>query len=119
MRILYKFVVVAFCALAVGPFLWHFSSSLKDAAEVTQVPPTFLPARPTLENYVVLFEQRPFLRYCLNSFIISSLASLLCVAAGSLAAYRLARAGEHTRGIVSAALLGLAFFPTIVTLFPL
>src|SRR6185436_11691322 len=111
MKILPKFVVVVFCTLAVGPFLWHLASSLKDAAEVTQVPPTFLPARPTLENYMTLFEQRPFLRYCLNSFIIASLASLLCVAAASLTACRLARAGERTRTIVPALLLGLAFFP--------
>jgi len=119
MKILYKFAVVAFCALAVGPFVWHAASSLKDAAEVTQVPPTFLPARPTFENYIALFEQRPFLRYCLNSFIIASLASLLCVAAASLTAYRLARASERIRTIVPAVLLGLAFFPPIVSLFPL
>src|SRR5206468_10642389 len=97
MKILAKFVVVVFCALAAGPFLWHLVSSLKDAAEVTRIPPTFLPARPTLENYYGLFEQRPFLRYCLNSFIIASLASILCVACGSLSAYRLARGGARVR----------------------
>jgi multiple sugar transport system permease protein len=119
MKILSKLVVVVFCALALAPVLWHAASSLKDAAEVTQVPPTFLPVRPTLENYDVLFQQRPFLRYCLNSFVIASLASVLCVASASLAAYRLARAGERARTAVSSVLLGLAFFPTIVFLLPL
>jgi multiple sugar transport system permease protein len=119
MKTFSKFVLAVFCALAVAPFLWHVASSLKDSAEVTQVPPTFLPARPTLDNYFALFQQRPFLRYCLNSLIIASLASLLCVASAALAAYRLARAGERTRTIVPALLLGLAFFPPIVNLFPL
>jgi trehalose/maltose transport system permease protein len=119
MKILPKFVVVVFCTLAVGPFLWHLVSSFKDAAEVTQVPPTFLPARPTLENYHGLFERRPFLRYCLNSFIIAALASVLCIASASLAAYRLARAEPRVRETFTSVLLGLAFFPPIVFLFPL
>jgi multiple sugar transport system permease protein len=94
-------------------------SSLKDAGEVTNIPPTILPARPTLENYFVLFEQRPFLRYCLNSFVIASLSSLLCVASAAPAAYRLARSTRRARVLVSSALLGLAFVPPIVFVFPL
>jgi trehalose/maltose transport system permease protein len=92
---------------------------LKDGAEVTQIPPTILPARPTLENYFELFEHRPFLRYWLNSFMIASLASLLCVASAAPAAHRLARSSPRTRGVASAALLGLAFVPPIVFVFPL
>src|SRR5262245_57140702 len=119
MKILSKFIVVAFCALAAGPFLWHLVSSLKDATEIAQIPPVFFPTRPTLENYFDLFRQRPFFRYCFNSFLIASLSSFVCVASASLAAYRLARIGAHVRHAASAALLGLAFFPPIVFLFPL
>jgi multiple sugar transport system permease protein len=119
MRNLAKFVVVAFCLIAAAPFLWHVVSSLKDAAEVTKIPPTILPARPTLENYFDLFQQRPFLRYWLNSFVIASLSSLLCVAAAAPAAYQLARSGLRARTLVSSALLGLAFVPPIVYVFPL
>jgi len=114
-----KFIVIAFCLFAAGPFLWHVVSSLKDPAEVVQIPPTLLPVRPTLENYFELIERRPFLAYCLNSFIIASLSSFLCVASASLAAYRLARSRGRARVAVSSVLLGLAFFPPIVFLFPL
>jgi multiple sugar transport system permease protein len=72
MKILSRFVVIIFCALAAGPILWHLASSLKNAAEVTQIPPAFFPSRPTLENYFELFVRRPFLTYCLNSFIIAA-----------------------------------------------
>jgi len=119
MRNLSRLVVIIFCALAAGPILWHLASSLKDAAEVTQIPPAFLPSRPTLENYFDLFVRRPFLTYCLNSFIIASLSSLLCVAAASPAAWWLARSGRRSRAAVSGMLLGLAFFPPIVFVFPL
>src|SRR5437764_1383561 len=119
MKTLPKLVGVVFCALALAPFLWHFASSLKDPAEVTRIPPTVFPHHPTLENYVDLFEQRPFIRYCLNSLIIASLSSLLCVASAALAAYSVSRSGTRVRAGFSAVLLGLAFFPPIVFLFPL
>ena len=119
MRNLSRLVVIIFCALAAGPFLWHVMSSLKDAAEVTQIPPALFPSRPTLENYFELFVRRPFLTYCLNSFIIASLSSLLCVAAASPAGWWLARSGARSRAAVSSVLLGLAFFPPIVFVFPL
>ena len=119
MRKFSKLVVIVFCAVAAGPFLWHLVSSLKDPAEVTQIPPTLLPTRPTVDNYLGLFRQRPFLTYCINSFLIASLSSVLCVVSASLAAYPLARGGGRMRAAVSSALLGLAFFPPIVFLFPL
>ena len=119
MKNLAKIVVIAFCLVAAAPFLWHVVSSLKDSDEVTKIPPTILPARPTLENYFDLFQQRPFLRYSFNSFIIASLSSLLCVASAAPAAYRLARSGTRPRILVSSVLLGLAFVPPIVLVFPL
>src|SRR5262245_13207707 len=119
MKILSKTIALVFCALAAGPFVWHLLSSLKDPIEIARIPPSIVMFRPTLENYLNLFEHRPFLRYCMNSFIIASLSSLLCVASASPAAYRLARMGEKTRASVSSLLLVLAFFPPIVFLFPL
>src|SRR5262249_37518721 len=118
MRNFCKLVVIVFCAVAAGPFLWHLVSSLKDPAEATQIPPTLLPVRPTLENYFGLFRQRPFLTYWINSFTIASLSSLLCVVSASLAAYPLGRSRGRARAFVSSVLLGLAFFPPIVFLFP-
>src|SRR6476646_5348898 len=108
MKILSKIFVLVFCALAAGPFVLHLLSSLKDPIEIGRIPPTIFISRPTLENYFSLFEQRPFLRYCMNSFVIASLSSLLCVASASPAAYRLARLGEKTRVGVSSLLLVLA-----------
>jgi trehalose/maltose transport system permease protein len=119
MRNFPKILVVAFCLFAALPFLWHVSSSFKDGDEVTKIPPTILPTRPTFENYFELFEHRPFLKYWLNSFVIASLSSLLCVASAAPAAYQLARSGVRARVLVSSALLGLAFVPPIVFVLPL
>jgi trehalose/maltose transport system permease protein len=112
-------LVVAFCGLAVTPLFWHLLSSLKDSAEIAMIPPTLIPARPTLANYAELFRRRPFPTYLLNSMVIAALSSLICVGAASLAAYRLARAESRFRSIASTVLLALAFFPSIVFLLPL
>ena len=93
-------------------------SSLKNAAELAQIPPTFLPSHITLENYSELFARRPFAVYYLNSVVVASLASLLCIVCASLMAYRLARAPRPFRAAVSYILLVLAFFPPIVLVFP-
>ena len=83
------------------------------------MPPTFLPADPTLDNYNELFERRPFARYYQNSFVISALASLLCVASASMSAFVLTRSEARLRSGVTSGLLVIAFFPPIVFLFPL
>jgi ABC-type glycerol-3-phosphate transport system permease component len=112
-------VVVTFCALAVAPLLWHGISSLKTGAELTRIPPDILPEAPTLANYHELFARRPFSAYFLNSFVIASLATVICLTAGSLAAYRLIHLPPRVGSALAGGLLLLSFFPPIVFLFPI
>jgi multiple sugar transport system permease protein len=113
-----RIFLVFLCVFAATPLVWYGLSSLKSSAELAQIPPTFLPSEVTLDNYSELFLRRPFAVYYLNSIVVASLASLLCVLCASLMAYRLARAPRHFRATVSYILLVLAFFPPIVLLFP-
>jgi len=112
-------VVAVFCVVAIAPLVWHGLSSLKTASEVSRIPPTIVPESPTLSNYEELFVRRPFGLYFLNSIVIASLATLLCLAVGSLAAYWLIRLPSRLRTILASGLLVLGFFPPIVFLFPL
>jgi multiple sugar transport system permease protein len=112
-------IVVTFCLMAVTPLAWHALSSLKSPSELTRIPPGILPDSPKLANYVDLFARRPFGAYFLNSAVIASLATLLCLFAGSLAAYRLVHLSRRASSALASALLVLAFFPPIVFLFPL
>ena len=118
MRVFSSILLAVFCVLAVAPLAWHGISSLKTPNELTSVPPTLLPHRPTIANYEELFSRRPFGRYYANSFLIASLSSLLCLAAASLTAYALARTGPKLRRYATSSLLTVAFFPPIVLLFP-
>ncbi len=106
------------CAVAAAPLAWYGLSSVKSAAELSQIPSTLIPSSITLENYTSLFVKRPFATYYLNSIVVASLAALLCVVSASLAAYRLARAPRRFKLAVSCVLLAMAFFPPIVLVLP-
>ncbi|MFC7876680.1 carbohydrate ABC transporter permease [Isoptericola sp. NPDC057391] len=75
--------------LTVFPLLWMVAGSFKTAAEVNSA--ALLPADPTLENYRYVFTQVPFLRYMLNSLVVSATVTVLALWFHSMAAYALAR----------------------------
>lgn len=79
MKILPKFFLLLACVIAAGPLVWHVISSVKTSEELNVIPPTILPNEVSFSNYMELFERRPFLSYYRNSFIISALASMICV----------------------------------------
>ncbi len=108
----------AVCVLTVAPLVWYGLSSVKSSSELSRIPATLIPSSVTLENYKSLFVQRPFAGYFLNSLVVASLASMLCIACASLAAYRLARMARHIKLAVSYSLLAMAFFPPIVLVLP-
>jgi multiple sugar transport system permease protein len=112
-------IVSVFCLLAVAPLIWHGVSSVKTPEALTRIPPEILPDSLTLANYTDLFARRPFAAYFVNSFVVASLATLLCLSAGATAAYRLVHLSRRVSSTLAGGLLVLSFFPPIVFLFPL
>ena len=49
------------------PFLYMILSSFKFNQEIIRLPPTFLPAAPTLSNYQLVLNENHFARFFLNS----------------------------------------------------
>lgn len=108
-------LVVLWC---LAPFLWQIITSLKTNAEISALPVSYIPHHAGLQHYDALFVRKPFARYLLNSFVISSASTMLCVGISALAAYAVARL--HIRGsrIMLAALVVISLFPTIIFFFP-
>ena len=71
---------------AILVFLWMLSLSLKNETDNMAFPPVFIPAPPTLANFIDVFEKNDFLTYTLNSVLVSfgatGAALLLGVPAG-------------------------------------
>ena len=72
------------------PFLWTLSTSLKPKAMILQVPPTFLPWPPTLENYANVFSSG-FLRYLMNSSIVAVCTVIVVVTVSIHTGYAVSR----------------------------
>jgi multiple sugar transport system permease protein len=59
------------------PFIWMFSTAFKPEVEVLIWPPKLIPQHPTFLNFVDLFKQAPFLRFFLNSVLISIVSTVV------------------------------------------
>src|SRR4029079_16979033 len=90
------------------PAVWILLTSLKTETELPQAPITYLPAPPTLDNYVTAFTAQPILRFMFNSFVVASLSTILCVFVSALAAYALTRLRIPKRNLIMSLLLPLA-----------
>ena len=68
------------------PAVWILLTSFKTETELLQVPITYLPQAPTLDNYVMAFTAQPILRFMWNSVVVAGLSTALCVLVSALAA---------------------------------
>ena len=118
---LLQLLVLILLALAVlVPLLWLVSTSLKGQAEdIFTSPPALLPAQPSLDAYVRLFQDNPLGRYLLNSAIVSLVAVVANLLFCSLAAYPLARMRFAGRGLVLGLVVATILIPFQVVMIPL
>jgi multiple sugar transport system permease protein len=115
-------VVVALLVLVVNgvyPLVWIFLTSIKNELELTQVPITYFPQTPNFGNYAQVFQAQPFARFFLNSLVISSLSTILCVTIAAFAAYALARLRLRYRRIISIVIVAASMFPIVSLIVPL
>ncbi len=105
------------------PVYWIVITSFKHEKEIYAYPPTFIPVRPTLEQYVMVLFHTAFPLFIRNSFIVAAGATLLSCIAGALGAYAIGRMrfpGRATVGrlIVVSYLLppSLLFIPLFIVL---
>jgi multiple sugar transport system permease protein len=105
--------------VAFGAFLWMVLASFKPSSEIIQMPPTFLPAAPTLESYVIVLTEQAFARYFLNSAVVAVPTVLLILFTSSLAGFVFAKydfLGKETCFVI---ILSTLMVPPAVTLLPL
>ncbi|WKB53334.1 carbohydrate ABC transporter permease [Eleftheria terrae] len=109
---------LAASALLVGfsvfPFLYAVSSSLKGRTGLFS--PEFLPAHPTLENYVGVFSEQPFAHNLLNSVVVAGGVVLLSLGLSLMAAWALGRVDFRGRGALLLTVLSASMFPQVAVL---
>jgi len=87
----FGFGVIMLVSPAALVFLWMLSLSLKNELDNTAYPPVFIPDPPVIDNFVAVFERNDFLRYAMNSVIVSVSATGLAILLGVPAGYGIAK----------------------------
>lgn len=104
-------VLILGSILMVIPFVWMFVTSIKPSIEVLSWPPSFIPKSPTLENYRTVFRTAPFLRYFLNTFLISTISTLSILFTSSLSGFIFAKHRFAGRNVLFLVMLTTAMIP--------
>lgn len=105
--------------LMVAPFVWVFLTSFKRSGEIVTETPRLLPTVWTLENYLKLPQVAPFVRFFLNSILVSGV-STLCIALGSAACgYVFAKYRFRGRDVLFALVISTILIPLQTYIVPL
>jgi multiple sugar transport system permease protein len=84
--------LVIFAAIFLAPPIYMFITSLKTSAEVANLQGNpWLVRDPTLDNYATLLSDATFLRFFVNSAIVTTLVVAITMVVSTLAAFALAR----------------------------
>ncbi|KQZ95022.1 carbohydrate ABC transporter permease [Rhizobium sp. Root564] len=118
-RPLRLFAAAALLINGMFPALWILFTSLKNEAELTAKPITWLPHAPTLANYMQAFSDQPLHIFLFNSFMVALLSTCLTLFISVLAAYALARLNLRYRGLILSAIIAVSTFPLVTLLVPL
>src|SRR5918997_262814 len=108
-----------FVLVSMFPLIWIFKMSIITKAELYASPPTILPANPTSDEYVQIFGDPAFQKALINSTIISTVTTVICLFLGSIAAYAIARLKFRFKNPVMTLILALSFFPQVAIIAPL
>jgi arabinogalactan oligomer / maltooligosaccharide transport system permease protein len=112
-------ILAAFAFLAVYPISQIVTISLRPSDQLLSTSLALIPDGATLDNYRVLLWETPFLRWLLNSLLVSLVVTVTGVALASTAGYALSRFRFAGRKSMMSGLLITQMFPATMLLLPL
>ena len=117
-RVLLTIATVAIFGVILFPPVVLFVTSIKTDIDALSFPPKWI-FDPTLKNYVDILNTSPLVDYALNSLIVASLNTLLCLIVGSMAAYGLARFKFRGADNLAFWILSIRMMPPVAAIIPI
>jgi arabinogalactan oligomer/maltooligosaccharide transport system permease protein len=114
----YLFLII-FTTLTVYPVLNVISISLRPADKLLSTSLSIIPDGASLNSYISLFTQTPFLRWLFNSTFVSVVVMITGVTLASTAGYALSRFKFFGKKAVMIGILITQMFPATMLLLPL
>jgi len=112
-------VLLMFVAFSVYPILRVVTISLRPGDQLHSRSLAIIPDDATLSSYKTLFLETGYLRWMLNSAIVSICVTLLGVSLASTAGYAISRFSFRGRGTAMIALITTQMFPVTMLLLPM
>lgn len=117
---IFTYVAIAlFALISVYPVLRIVTISLRPGNQLLSTSLALIPENATLDNFRILLTETLFLRWLLNSIIVSAVVTVTGVALASTAGYALSRYKFVGRGPMMSGLLVTQMFPATMLLLPL
>jgi putative chitobiose transport system permease protein len=107
-------VLIAIALVCAFPFLWTLAIAVGTEGNVFAFPSSFVPRRPSLDNFIEVFRVVDLARYYGNSIWITFWTVVWTILVCSLAAYPLARYRFRGRSLVFTLILATLMLPTEV-----
>ena len=114
-----RLALTLFCVVAIAPFLYVVSTSLKQTRVLFDYPPDWIPSDPYLGNYDKHVTDYPFGRWVGNPLGVASVVTGGKLVIDSMAAYALARMEFVGRRAVLGAMGATILIPSALLLIPL
>jgi len=115
----YYLVSILLAMVAMIPFLWMISTSLKSRGALMSIPIEWIPKEPSLVAYSKVFGKFHFFRTIGNSLIISVSYTLITLLSASMAAFAFAKMKFPFGNGIFKVYLATMMIPTQVTMIPL
>jgi len=114
------FILIFGVLITLLPFIWIILGSFKSAAEIIQVPPTFWPENPTLNNYRTILNdpKLPLLRFYGNSTFVAVFNVITTLFTSSLLGFLFAKYKFRGKNILFGWFLLLLMIPGQITMIP-
>jgi ABC-type glycerol-3-phosphate transport system permease component len=112
-------LLIAASAIIVSPLLWMVVTTMKEQQDIFTKPLWYIPPQPRLfENIQHVFDKIDFVRYFLNSLIVSTSVTVLDLFFSSLCGFALAKYRFPGRDIVFGSIIATMMIPFIVIMVP-
>jgi len=106
-----------------APLIWLFISSVADLKDLLKIPLQWIPENISFERYAkVLFSQgseSEFRKTMINSFIVASAVTIICISIGSLSAYAFSRLKFPGKDKILFLLLFSYMLPPVAIIIPI
>ncbi len=115
--VLYAFLIF-FLIVALVPFVWMISSSLKTSTDVFTIPMHWIPETFRFENYVEIWQKVPLLTYFKNTAVVAIVVTFMQILTSSFAAYAFAKMQFKGRDLLFMCYIGTIAVPWQVYMVP-